>query len=241
MKWSKAQVVEVLQKNGLSAEERELQGGVKFVLPEGTHLNLYESTGKLLVQGKKNGERAQCDSLFGTPPPKPGTVVSPIVTISEAPAAPVRTDPKVFVVYGHDTAARDALELILLRFNIKPIILGNLAPDGKTIIEALLAQADVPYAVVLLTPDDEGHKAGCPEGKRFRARQNVVLEPGMFLMKLGRDRVAILHKGDLELPSGINGLIYIPFQNHVREAKAKLAAALQNAGFQISVAALSAE
>lgn len=35
-----------------------------------------------------------------------------------------------------------------------------MAPDGKTIIEALIANTDVPYAVVLLTPDDEGYVAG---------------------------------------------------------------------------------
>src|SRR5690606_32478565 len=109
---------------------------------------------------------------------------------------------------GHDTEARDQLELMLLRMNIKPVILGNMAPDGKTIIEALIASTDVPYAVVLLTPDDEGHKAGDESRKAFRARQNVVLELGMFLAKLGRERVAILHKGNLELPSDIHGLIY---------------------------------
>ncbi len=74
-----------------------------------------------------------------------------------------------------------------------------------------------------------------------RARQNVVLELGMCLVKLGRERLATLHKGDVELPSDINGLIYIPFKDDVSETKNKLAAALQRVGFRIAIAALSAE
>jgi predicted nucleotide-binding protein len=63
----------------------------------------------------------------------------------------------------------------------------------------------------------------------------------MFLAALGRERVAILHKGNLELPLDINGLMYIPFQNSVQECKNKLAASLQKAGFFIDINALSAE
>jgi predicted nucleotide-binding protein len=63
----------------------------------------------------------------------------------------------------------------------------------------------------------------------------VVLELGMFLVRLGRKRVAILHKGDLELPSDINGLIYIRFEKRVDEVKERLGAELQAAGFQINI------
>ncbi len=65
---------------------------------------------------------------------------------------------------------------------------------------------------MLLTPDDEGHPRDRPGEKKFRARQNVVLELGMVLAKLGRRRVAVLVKGsDLERPSDIDGLIYLQF------------------------------
>ena len=65
---------------------------------------------------------------------------------------------------------------------------------------------------ILLTPDDEGHKAGKQEEKKYRARQNVVLELGMVLARVGRKRVAILYKESVELPSDMRGLLYIPFQ-----------------------------
>jgi predicted nucleotide-binding protein len=221
------------------ASTKAIDHGVQYVLPEGTIVNVFQ-TGKALVQGKKTDERRRVEELLG---PK----AFPAVPISASLAEPVPIlsrgsgDGKVFIVYGHDKTARNALELLLTRLNIKPVILSNLAPDGKTIIEALIANSDVQYAIVLLTPDDEGHRIGHPNEKKPRARQNVVLELGMFLIKLGRERVAILHKGDLELPSDIGGLIYISFKDDVNEAKNKLAAALQKAGFYISVEALSAE
>jgi predicted nucleotide-binding protein len=57
----------------------------------------------------------------------------------------------------------------------------------------------------------------------------------MFLAHLGRKRVAILHKGEIELPSDINGLIYVRFEKRVDEVKERLGAELQDAGFQINI------
>ena len=58
---------------------------------------------------------------------------------------------------------------------------------------------------------------------------------GMFLAKLGRKRVAVLHKGNLELPSDIHGLLYIPFNDRVDEVKERVAAEIQEAGFKINI------
>ena len=118
---------------------------------------------------------------------------------------------------------------------LEPVILQNLVSGGLTIIEKLEGNLDVRYACVLLTPDDQGHSAGKPDQIRLRARQNVVLELGMFLVHLGRKRVAILHKGERELPSDINGLIYIRFEKRVDEVKERLGAELQEAGFHINI------
>jgi len=142
---------------------------------------------------------------------------------------------KIFIVYGHDVQCREQLELLLRRMKLEPVILQNLVGGGQTIIEKLETSLDVRYACVLLTPDDQGHAVGKSDQIRPRARQNVVLELGMFLVRLGRTRVAILHKGDLELPSDISGLIYIRFENRVDEVKERLGAELQEAGFQINI------
>jgi predicted nucleotide-binding protein len=94
------------------------------------------------------------------------------------------------------------------------------------------------FACVLLTPDDEGHRAGEVAQKKYRARQNVVLELGMVLARLGRRRVAILHKQSVELPSDIAGLIWIGFQEHIDEVKPQLFGELRTAGYNPAPKAL---
>jgi predicted nucleotide-binding protein len=90
---------------------------------------------------------------------------------------------------------------------------------------------------VLATPDDEGHRAGHTDEKSFRARQNVVLELGMLLSTLGRRKVAILLKeqGRMERPSDIQGLIYIPFKDDVKDARVLLAKEMVAQGYQIDI------
>jgi len=145
-------------------------------------------------------------------------------------------DRNVFIVYGHDIGVRDGLELLLRRLGMEPIVLQNLPAAGDTIIEKLErylgGRGNVGFACVLLTPDDEGHVAGKPEENKYRARQNVVLELGMVLARLGRRRVAILHKESVELPSDIAGLIYIAFQERVDEVRAQLFKELEAAGYE---------
>lgn len=194
-------------------------------------MNLYLSTGKVQIQGKDSAEKKRAEQLLETVP-----AVSSTPGVAAAQSSSLLPPEKVFIVYGHDAEAREQLELLLRRLKLEPVILANLVAEGQTIIEMLEKhRANVKYACVLLTPDDEGHKRDCPKEKKRRARQNVVLELGMFLSNLGRKRVAILHKGEIELPSDIHGLVYIPFQKHVSEVKQRLAAELQEAGFHINI------
>ena len=143
---------------------------------------------------------------------------------------------KIFVVYGHDEEASLGLQNLLRKWKLEPLLLNQLPPDGDTIIEKLEKNiGQVEYAIVLATPDDEGHRVGHPSEKSFRVRQNVVLELGMVLAQLKRGRVAILIKepDKMEKPSDINGLLYISFKNKVEDARADLFKALNSAGYNI--------
>ena len=53
-------------------------------------------------------------------------------------------------MYGHNTDARDDLELILRRVQVNPIILQNIPGVGDTLIEKLEALTDADFACVLL-------------------------------------------------------------------------------------------
>jgi predicted nucleotide-binding protein len=66
-----------------------------------------------------------------------------------------------------------------------------------------------------------------------RARQNVVLELGYFVGKLGRDRVCALKKGILEIPSDYLGVVYTDLDES-GGWRLKLAQELQAAGYDIN-------
>jgi len=113
---------------------------------------------------------------------------------------------KVFIVHGHDDGAREMVARFLERIGLEAIILHEQANQGRTIIEKVVAHGNVGFAVVLLTPDDEGcAKGGEPEP---RARQNVLLELGYFIGRLGRDKVCALKRGKLEIPSDFAGVVW---------------------------------
>lgn len=113
---------------------------------------------------------------------------------------------KVFIVHGHDEGSREKVARFLERMGFEAIILHEQANRGRTVIEKVIEYGNVSFAVVLLTPDDEGCvKGGSPEP---RARQNVLLELGFFIGYLGRDKVCALKKGTLEIPSDFAGVVW---------------------------------
>jgi len=112
-------------------------------------------------------------------------------------------------------------------------------PDIAGLMEKLEKHtAEVKFAVVLATPDDEGYRTGHEDEKAFRARQNVVMELGMMLTRLGRKNVAILIKEQekMEKPSDIQGLIYIPLKDNLqKDAGQLLAKEMLAQGYPISL------
>jgi hypothetical protein len=113
---------------------------------------------------------------------------------------------KVFVVHGHDEGALQALARFIEKLGLEPIVLKERPNQGRTIIEKFEDSArDVGFAIVLLTPDDQASAGGTDSQ---RARQNVVFELGFFAGALGRGRVCLLRKGDVEMPSDLFGVIY---------------------------------
>jgi hypothetical protein len=122
------------------------------------------------------------------------------------PALKAPLSRKVFIVHGHDDGARETVARFLERMGLEAIILHEQANQGRTIIEKVVAHGDVGFAVVLLTPDDEGCEiGGKPEP---RARQNVLLELGYFIGRLGREKVCALKRGTLEIPSDFAGVVW---------------------------------
>jgi len=143
---------------------------------------------------------------------------------------------KIFVVHGHDEEMKHAVARTLEKLDLKPIILHEQPNQGKTIIEKFESYSEnVSFAIVLLSPDDIGYKKDqSPRSSMFRARQNVILELGYFMGKLGRKNVFVLHRkeSNFELPSDILGTLYTPFDPH-NGWKLTLSNELKAAGYDI--------
>lgn len=157
---------------------------------------------------------------------------------AQRPQLPSGSNKKVFLVHGQDEEAKAVVARFITSCDLDPIILHEQANGGRTIIEKFEKEADVGFAVVLLTPDDVG---GLRKGTELasdnlqaRARQNVVLELGYFAGRLGRERVAAIKKGDLELPSDIAGVVWTPM-DPADAWKMSLARELKAAGYEFDL------
>jgi predicted nucleotide-binding protein len=123
---------------------------------------------------------------------------------------------RVFIVHGHAEDMKQAAARVLTTLGLDPIILHEQPNEGRTIIEKFETHAEAGFAVVLLSGDDMAYPASIEHKKakpRPRARQNVILELGYFLGKLGRNKIFALYNqvDNFELPSDIQGVIYTPY------------------------------
>ena len=104
---------------------------------------------------------------------------------------------------------------------------GVFEAGGYTLDSLLDVAATVDFAVLVATPDDTTVSRGetLPS-----ARDNIVLEFGLFVGALGRTRTFLLATGELKLPSDVLGLTRLPFRYR---ADGNLRAAVNGAALQI--------
>ncbi len=227
-----------ITQSGLSGTAQQIKTS------DGAVINWYESTGTVQFQGGKDAKQkleADLCKYTGVAPVTPAESAS----FGVAPPASAPAASKVFIVHGHDSIAREQLELVIHKLGLDPYVLQNTGGGGLTIIEALEAEigthaGSAKFGIVLLTPDDVGYaKVAGEKEAQPRARQNVVLEMGMLISALGRKNVAILKKQHLEVPSDAQGILYIAFNDHVKEVVPKLVDRLRTAGFVLNPEAIT--
>jgi len=239
-KGSREDLIRKIQSLGYSVELRDAGAAVQVKTTDGAILNWYSSTGTVNFQGDSAAsERLKMllEPILGTSDVYASQAFYPVNQSAEIFPAKVEAKGRVFVVHGHDQISREQLELILHKLGLDPFVLQNTGGSGLTIIEALEQEigpdaAEVKFGIVLLTPDDFGYsKIDGFEKAQPRARQNVVLEMGMLLSSIGRKNVAILKKGLVDVPSDAQGILYLGFNDHVKEVVPRLVDRLTNAGF----------
>lgn len=232
------QAIETLQQRG---SWEDFTQGLRFKTIDGGTIQWYSSTGTILIQGNKTAKDRLTQLIDGLELDKVQLVPKEnFATAVEAKAKSAKVGSKIFVVHGHDHTSREQLELILHKLGLEPFVLANTSGGGLTIIEALEEEigkdGNSKFGIVLLTPDDFGYsKLEDPSKAQPRARQNVVLEMGMLISAVGRKNTVILKKGHLEAPSDANGILYLGYNDHVKEVVPRLVERLKMSGFAIDI------
>lgn len=178
-----------------------------------------QAIAKLIAQAVGNRP-----GLTGSSAPDPNTVAGIAKLVREHTDTPLESSAAhaVFVVHGHDEEMKNVVTTYLRSINVTPVILKELDTSHPTLFNKFEAVGrEAKYAVVLISSDDFGTSlieykdaaAGGPGALEYRARQNVILELGFFLGKLGWDNVFILEREPptvrprFDMPSDLRGVV----------------------------------
>jgi predicted nucleotide-binding protein len=169
------------------------------------------------------------------------------------PHPEIQLEQNVFIVHGRDETSLKDLEVLLLRHNVRPIILKHEERNAQSILESLeLTLRKCKAGFILVTPDDEGRfkerstlrslfnrpffgltvarSKKTNEPFEFRARENVIFETGLLFSKFRQSkRVAILLQKPAVLPSDLKGILYDEFRT-INDIEARITARLQSWG-----------
>jgi predicted nucleotide-binding protein len=131
---------------------------------------------------------------------------------------------RALIIHGHDERNMLALkDLLHSKLQLpEPVIMAQQMVPGASLPEKFeRLAASMGFAVALLTPDDVGRASAGVELKP-RPRQSTLVEIAWFWGRLGRDRVLLLVKEELELPSDLQGVEYHRFRSGVEEVSEKV-------------------
>jgi predicted nucleotide-binding protein len=150
---------------------------------------------------------------------------------------------EVFIVYGRNTQAHEALKSFLRALELRPLEFDEVRNEiaGSPFVgDVIKAGMDRAQAIaVLLTPDEfsslrpslRGAADEAEEMERWQARPNVLLEAGMALA-IDVNRTLLLTMGRSEIPSDLRGRHLIRLSNG-HAARVRLRNALEGVGCKL--------
>ncbi|MGZ9756215.1 TIR domain-containing protein [Mycoplasma sp. 4423] len=143
----------------------------------------------------------------------------------------VKENKNIYIVHGHDRESLLELQLFLTKLHLLPVVSKDKYAGGSTILDGVIRDIKISsFAFVLLTPDDLGYsKVLGMETRQERARQNVIFEMGVLYGQLPKDKIMLLVKGNVDIPTDINGMIYKKYNNEIKEIESDIIQELKNA------------
>ncbi|WP_026969484.1 TIR domain-containing protein [Algoriphagus terrigena] len=120
---------------------------------------------------------------------------------------------RVFISHGRSNEWFTVQTYLEKDLNIATLELAQEPNIGRTVLQKLSEESDkCSIAVIVMTGDD------ITEDGEIRARENVMHEIGYFQGKYGLGRVVLLHEQGVNIPSNIQGLVYIGFPQETIDA-----------------------
>ena len=145
--------------------------------------------------------------------------------------SPVGDD--VFISHRHDEEAKYAVARFVENLGLPATMLGDNPYKGLTLAEEFEKYVSNAGFVIVLFASQDIFTLRDKNWHQTRARQNVFFELGYIMGKLGRERVCLLFKGEVEIPSGID-CIYVRMDSN-GDWKLKLAQQMRSVGLPIDL------
>lgn len=190
----------------------ELQLTRKRLVPVGAFGG---ASARLLSELRASGTLRNADKYERLSNPWTPQLASHIVTVVGA-----NQPSKILLIHGHAKDRTQLQEWLKHEELADPVVMAQEFTAGQTLpekFELLANEADA--AIALATPDDLASTASQEDVKKLRARQNVWVEVGWFWGRLGRHRVLLLVRGDVEIPSDLDGIEYHSYESSVLESE----------------------
>jgi len=173
--------------------------------------------------------KSKADSTTFSLPPSALVLDPPAISRESSHLKSEKSTSGVFISRGYNDPAGEQVARFIEVLGLKPTMLDNMSGDNSTVTEI-----NGGFGVVLLTPADEGRKKGGPD-LRDRVGQNVLLELGYLMGRLGKNNVCALYKGSLEMPTDHLGVLLLPFDDSDDYWQLKLAKKLKTTGFPVDM------
>lgn len=117
-----------------------------------------------------------------------------------------KSESRVFISHGQANDWREVQDFIEKDIVLQTLELAQEPNQGRTVLQKLEQESSrCDFAVIVMTGDD------LDSDGVIRARENVMHEIGFFQGKYGMKAVCLLHEEGTNIPSNIDGLVYIPF------------------------------
>lgn len=117
---------------------------------------------------------------------------------------------RIFISHGRNPQWRELQNYLEKDLDFPTLELAQEPNLGRTVFQKLMEESiKCSIAIIVMTGEDVANT------NELRARENVIHELGYFQGLYGSNRVILLHETEVNIPTNLQGIVYIPFQKEL--------------------------